>query len=377
MWLGIVLHVAINHLSVESPVILWRDPEVTPWADLIVVWIHNFRMPLFFILSGFFAALLYYRRGAQAMLSNRVKRIAIPFILFWPLLLISMSLLIINYLHLSKYGSYGIDPNIMPELPGQTKVPTMHLWFIYYLFWFCVAAVPLVKLMTKFPSQFKDRALQFFSEHGMHWLLWVFLTLPLVGVGVVYPHGLLHPNGSLLINPFEFIHNGLFFAFGWMLYLSFHHGSNKLLQQCQQWCWRYIMLGSVLLAVFLFVFEVERLHSPQALWAKALVSFIYNFATWFWCFGVMGAFLRYLPQQNSLLSYVSESSYWVYLVHMLGTLGFGVLLYSEPWPALVKMSVNIIATTLFCLITYHWLVRSTWIGLLLNGKRQPLRKPEG
>jgi hypothetical protein len=35
------------------------------------------------------------------------------------------------------------------------------------------------------------------------------------------------------------------------------------------------------------------------------------------------------------------------------------------------MALNILATTAACLLTYHVLVRSTLIGVFLNGHRQP------
>ena len=83
----------------------------------------------------------------------------------------------------------------------------------------------------------------------------------------------------------------------------------------------------------------------------------------------MGCFVRYLPTQNRVLRYLSDSSYWVFLVHMLGTIGFGALLYRLQVAAKVKMIINIVATTLACLLTYHLLVRNTWVGVLLNGRR--------
>ena len=83
MWLGIVLHVAINHLTVDSP-LPWRDPKTSPVADLLLLFIHSFRMPVFFVLAGFFVALLAERRGANGMLKNRCLRLALPFAIFWP-----------------------------------------------------------------------------------------------------------------------------------------------------------------------------------------------------------------------------------------------------------------------------------------------------
>ena len=40
--------------------------------------IHGFRMPLFFLLSGFFTAMLWKRRGLGGLLIHRVKRILLP-----------------------------------------------------------------------------------------------------------------------------------------------------------------------------------------------------------------------------------------------------------------------------------------------------------
>jgi hypothetical protein len=56
---------------------------------------------------------------------------------------------------------------------------------------------------------------------------------------------------------------------------------------------------------------------------------------------------------------------------MLGTIGFGAVLFSQPFGALTKMALNILATTAACLLTYHLLVRCTLIGVLLNGQRRP------
>lgn len=52
------------------------------------------------------------------------------------------------------------------------------------------------------------------------------------------------------------------------------------------------------------------------------------------------------------------------------TVAFGALLYGLPLPALAKMAINIAATTLVCLASYQLFVRSTWVGILLNGRRR-------
>ena len=71
------------------------------------------------------------------------------------------------------------------------------------------------------------------------------------------------------------------------------------------------------------------------------------------------------------MTYLAQSSYWVYVIHMPSTIGFGALLYGAALPALAKMALNIIATTAVSLLSYHFLVRSTPLSSLLNGRRYP------
>ena len=72
MFLGIVLHTCLFVLP--EPVFLWplQDPDAAgdPTYRLLLDAIHGFRMPVFFLLSGFFSAL-----GMQ-----RLRRVGVPFV---------------------------------------------------------------------------------------------------------------------------------------------------------------------------------------------------------------------------------------------------------------------------------------------------------
>jgi glucans biosynthesis protein C len=83
MWLGIVLHVSAIHMVNPSP-LPWRDTERTLLADFLMGFIHAFRMPVFFILAGYFTAMLLRQRGAAGMLKHRLLRLGLPFAVFWP-----------------------------------------------------------------------------------------------------------------------------------------------------------------------------------------------------------------------------------------------------------------------------------------------------
>ena len=73
----------------------WKDGSITGIFDVSLGLIHAFRMPVFYVLAGFFAALLYERRGARAFVRNRVIRILVPFAVGWAILFPLVKLLAI------------------------------------------------------------------------------------------------------------------------------------------------------------------------------------------------------------------------------------------------------------------------------------------
>lgn len=367
MWLGIVLHVAINHTTGPSA-LPWRDTQTTPLADLVLLFIHAFRMPAFFILAGYFVALLVARQGYRGMLKHRLRRLALPFAIFWPILIVCTTLLMLVYVHLMAYGTPGIEVALLAKKSKMgSPFNTMHMWFIYYLIWFCVLTAVLAPAAARAPARLQAAVAALFRTLAGNWWGPLVLAIPLALIGSFYRAGILAPNGSFIPNMSELVHNGLFFVFG--LYL--HRHQDFLFPLFMAKCWRNAVAGLVSFVLVLGALK-SFLANPHGLaHIELVIAFFYNLTGWLWSLALIGLFLRYLPTQNRVLRYVSDSSYWVFLVHMLGTIGFGALLFSQPFGPLTKMALNILATTAACLISYQVLVRHTFIGVLLNGRRQP------
>ncbi len=76
MLLGITYHAA-GSFSAGGP---WSvlDSARTPVFHFFMDLIHGFRVPLFFVVSGFFTAMLWRKRGLKALLKNRFHRVFVP-----------------------------------------------------------------------------------------------------------------------------------------------------------------------------------------------------------------------------------------------------------------------------------------------------------
>jgi glucan biosynthesis protein C len=367
MWLGIVLHVAVNHTTGPSA-LPWRDTRTTPLADLALLFIHAFRMPTFFILAGYFVALLVARRGYQGMLEHRLRRLALPFAIFWPILIVCTTLLMLVYVHLMAYGTPGIDVSLLAKKSKMgSPFNTMHMWFIYYLIWFCVLTAVLAPAAACAPARLRTAIDSLFRTLASNWWGPLVLAIPLALIGSFYRAGVLAANGSFIPNMSELVHNGLFFVFG--LYL--HRHQDVLFPLFTAKCWRNTVAGLVSFVLVLGALKSFLANPHGVAHIELVIALLYNLTSWLWSLALIGLFLRYLPTQNRVLRYVSDSSYWVFLVHMLGTIGFGAMLFSQPFGPLTKMALNIVATTVACLLSYQVLVRYTFVGVLLNGQRQP------
>ena len=97
-------------------------------------------MQLFFLISGFFTAMLWRKQGLRNLLKHRAKRILVPLIIATPITWI---------LVIAIVGMYGDFPFAQAEAKfkesmnnplallamGMWAPITGHLWFLYYLLW--------------------------------------------------------------------------------------------------------------------------------------------------------------------------------------------------------------------------------------------------
>ena len=80
--LTVMFHAALSFLPGPQ---IWvtRDTPNMPIADFLVV-SHMSHMLIFFVLAGFFARMSLERRGVGPFVKDRLLRITLPGIVFWP-----------------------------------------------------------------------------------------------------------------------------------------------------------------------------------------------------------------------------------------------------------------------------------------------------
>jgi fucose 4-O-acetylase-like acetyltransferase len=141
---GIALHAAQPFIA-GLP---WVASE-SPSNALAAIWytIHMFRMPLFFLIAGFFGRAMLERRGMSGFIKDRSRRILVPLVVGLPIVM-----LVTGIAYVLGALASGVDLRSVRGLqplpsPGHhgilASVNLIHLWFLYYLAMFYAAALLL------------------------------------------------------------------------------------------------------------------------------------------------------------------------------------------------------------------------------------------
>lgn len=104
------------------------DMNAHPWLEYINVFFFGFRMPLFFIASGMFIAGSIRKNGLSPYLTNRVKTILYP-MMVWGIIQISLQMIFSSYTNSEgdiSFRSY-LDLLLNPRATGQ-------FWYLNALF---------------------------------------------------------------------------------------------------------------------------------------------------------------------------------------------------------------------------------------------------
>jgi hypothetical protein len=107
---------------------------------------------------------------------------------------------------------------------------------------------------------------------------------------------------------------------------------------------------------------------------KTLFAMVFGVALWGWVLGLTGAALRFLANYSPTRRYIADASYWIYLMHLPVVAAFQVWVGHWPLHWGVKYPFILLSSFAILFVSYHYLVRPTFIGQLLNGRKHPRKR---
>lgn len=371
--LGIALHAAQPFIA-GLPWIVTDTPSDT----LAGAWytIHMFRMPLFFFIAGFFGRMLLERRGVSAFVRDRSLRILVPLVVGLPIVMLACGLAIA----LGSLATGGELASVRPPASASSpprgwlaSIQLIHLWFLYYLALFYVGALIArsacsAVLGTDARLNGIDAMVRFLMRGA--WAPTI-LALPIAAYYVQLPNwsswGGLPAPFSVIPDAGALVAYGSFFCFGWLL-----HRQRPLLTSLATRCTFYGALALAAWAVCLTIGGTTPHWGPYLEGARlAVYTTTYVFGAWCFVFALIGLALRFFDSESRVRRYLADSSYWLYLMHIPALFFFNLALHPLSWHWSLKYSLTVAGTIAILLLSYHYCVRYTAIGVVLNGARRP------
>lgn len=368
--LGVFFHATLSFLPGDQ---MWIVMDASRSAELSVLFftLHIFRMTVFFVLAGFFGRLLLERLGVGRFVLNRAKRIAIPLVMFWPLVLTAF---IATLLWAAAQANGGALPEGPPPPPMTAETfPLLHLWFLYVLLIFYAAAlllravVHLIDRNGALRSRLVDPIVRLIAGPAAPLLLAIPVAAALYfKSNWMMWFGIPTPDTGLVPNTAALVAYGLAFGFGWLL--------NRQPEILESWGkrWAFYVLpaiGATAGALILGGGAGPVIETPEQSLTTFGFSALYGFASWSWTIAIIGFAVRHLAGHSRARRYLADASYWIYIVHLPILIALQTLVAPYPWPWFAKYPLILAVAFAIMLASYQLIVRYSWIGSILNGKR--------
>jgi len=362
MLLGVVLHAAVCYLEIDpDPEWAYRDPERSPLAGWLLVSIHVFRMPAFFVLAGFFAALLWSRRGPGGFVADRVRRIMLPLAVGWvvlfPLVRLSFAFGAARLSGATAAQSIGAVAGPVLASPWADANPA-HLWFLemlVVLYALAGGAVVGLRLVPASARAALDRGIAAILAGRTRVPRIVLLAaattltiVPMEAPGIDTPK-------SFVPEPRIVVAHGFFFLVGWMFFR--HRAAMDALADRP---WGRLAGGVAMLlvtTVLSFVWWALVLGGADRETAGMGIFFLLVQAStavtiWLLVLGGIGAAERLLDGPLPGVRFLVDASYWTYLVHLPLVIAVAALIQGWHVAPTVRMAGTVVLVSAACLLAY-------------------------
>ena len=372
--LGVVLHASMSYF----PVTIWIVPDTdnSPVASAIFFAIHLFRMTSFFLIAGLFAHMMLNRRGTFGFIKDRLIRIAGPLATFWTPVLAAIIAGLVWMAAIRNGGSIPTDGPPPPPLTLET-FPLTHLWFLWVLL---ILYVAMLVLRAPFAMADRDGGWGRFVDRITGALIgpWTpaLMAAPLAIAFWLAPNwtpffGIPTPDTGLVPNPVALTAFGTAFGLGFLL----DRRRDLLVRIERLWpVFTVVALGVGTAAMVMVGGPVPELAPVTDPELKAPLAAVMALAVFASTFAVLSLALRFASGHSAIRRYLADASYWVYIVHLPLVMVGQILVVNEAWPWFVKFGVVVGGTMAISLLTYELLVRHSFVGRWLNGRRIPWRR---
>ncbi len=360
----LAFHAAVPYTQIPLPGLNWsvHEPLGCPIATVCCWGLNGLIMPVFFLLAGFCGARIFAHQGANRFLEHRTRRL-LPALLFGGGVILPLtgycwflSWTAQGFMPLDRLWRWGIPDELERDLYGLG-----HLWFVQYLWLFCVVVWVTSQLMRHV------------SDHGivrLHHLqkrlmtsFWMpaLFAIPAAIVLANEPQIVIGFRQSILPQWANLAYYWPFFVAGFWLQCCERRGASLA-------CWCELR-GVLAIVTFIALWPYLKAHVHQGSTGvdRWMTAGLFSLYAWLAASSLFGLSIKYLDREPpSAVKYVTEGSMWVYLIHvpLVSLIQMNLLFVSVP--VVLKFLLTVLGGVVLSMATYYAFVRRTRLGQFLD-----------
>nr|WP_310587096.1 acyltransferase family protein [uncultured Arsenicibacter sp.] len=342
-----------------------QSQETSVVFETVMRWLHRWRMPLLFFISGAGTFFALRKRSYGAYASERFKRLFVP--LVFGMFVIVPPQIYLEWLFRGRFsGSYAeFYPNVFgfqPYHDGGTggAFSWHHLWFICYLFLYSLISIPVFMFLKSAGGQrFVDRIERLTARKGGALWLGLVIFISQLMTRPFYPD----ETHALLNDWAYFVENLLLFWLGYILV------SRPVFWQQLADQRRIFLVATLLFTVVMYampiIFGFDRIDTELPL----DVTYFFNNLLLMWASVLMsvGYSYRYINRNHRLLPYLNEAVYPFYILHQTVIVIIGYWVLKQNFGVYGGFLFTSLATLLVCAGLYWFIIRPFRLTRFLFG----------
>ena len=315
----LIYHIAIGFQPWGVFIGFIQNNDSLEWIWYPMSMLNIWRIPLLFFVSGMGVYFAIQSRNWQELITERSRRILLPFI---------FGMLVIVPLHILLWQKYYLQDLHYVANPA-------HLWFLGNIFAYVIILSPIFFYLKKHPTGKFQKALDriFSNPLGL-----VIFTIPFMAE-------------ASIMKPESFELYAMTYHGFWLGMIAFIAGFCIVYSGLSFWIsvssWRWVLLGLALILYSVRLIEFD-LKGPSYL--MAIESNV-------WIFTVFGFGYKYLNHPSKALTYLSQAAYPIYILHMIFLYLASALIFNTDISGSIKFLIVIIFTTGGCFISYEFIIR--------------------
>lgn len=354
----ILFHSAMPFVSYNWEV---KNEQKSEILMSIVLWFHQWRLPLLFFISGVGIYFSLKTRNILKFILERFKRLFVPLV-FAMFFTIPIQVYV-EYLQKGRVtGTYfEFYPTVWELVPYPAGSLTWsHMWFVVYLLTFIIVLIPFFSVFKiKVLEKYKDSFSNVLSSKYLIFLVFLIQYYNYYQFYLKYPE-----QGSLVDDWFVFNSSITYLILGYLL-----ASSNQFWDNCERY--RKILLSiAVVTSTILFI----NYYLPNALPKKegidAQVYFLLDaLQIWSIILTIIGFTKKYLNTKSNILQYLNQAVFPFFIIHQTIIVAIGYWIVQVQVSILTKYLLLSICSSIVIYALYEYVIRRTKLTRILYGMK--------